>query len=128
MKVNVKPSELPCGGCKYCTKAHLNWSKFVEEVDDVVPLGKTAEPLSNDVYAALSWLFTNDEVNDYKQLSSEMNFTSLEISFADPDISIFTSTENQPCNRVCITTRTDGLAGIAYSAEELKELQKKTHI
>ena len=29
---------LPCGGCKYCRKAHENWGKFLEEVDDVVPL------------------------------------------------------------------------------------------
>ena len=29
---------LPCGGCKYCRKAHKNWGKFLEEVDDVVPL------------------------------------------------------------------------------------------
>ena len=31
-------SDLPCGGCKYCTRAHEQWSRFLEEVDDVLPL------------------------------------------------------------------------------------------
>ena len=30
--------DLPCGGCKYCTKAHKNWSEFAEEVDYAVAL------------------------------------------------------------------------------------------
>ena len=32
-------SNLLCGGCKYCTKAHQNWTFFAQEIDDVVPLG-----------------------------------------------------------------------------------------
>lgn len=31
-------SEVPCGGCKYCQRAHEQWSKFEEDIDDVVPL------------------------------------------------------------------------------------------
>nr|KAG5699813.1 hypothetical protein BaRGS_013533 [Batillaria attramentaria] len=31
-------STLPCGGCAYCVKAHKQWSRFEEDVDDVVPL------------------------------------------------------------------------------------------
>ena len=31
-------SDLPCSGCKYCTRAHEQWSRFLEEVDDVLPL------------------------------------------------------------------------------------------
>lgn len=34
--------DLPCGGCKYCTRAHNNWSRFDEEVDDVIPLASRA--------------------------------------------------------------------------------------
>ena len=30
--------DLPCGGCKFCTKMHVNWSRFEKDVDDVVPL------------------------------------------------------------------------------------------
>lgn len=29
---------LPCGGCKVCEKAHLDWDPFLDAVDDVVPL------------------------------------------------------------------------------------------
>ena len=29
---------LPCGGCKYCTHVQKKWSKFEDDVDDVVPL------------------------------------------------------------------------------------------
>jgi hypothetical protein len=34
----VPLKELPCGGCSKCLKAHNTWAKFVEEVDDVIPL------------------------------------------------------------------------------------------
>jgi hypothetical protein len=30
-------SDLPCGGCKYCKRAHDQWGRFGEDVDDVVP-------------------------------------------------------------------------------------------
>jgi transposase InsO family protein len=29
---------LPCGGCSYCARAHNQWSRFMEDVDDIVPL------------------------------------------------------------------------------------------
>ena len=31
-------SSLPCGGCAYCTRAHSQWERFSQDVDDVVPL------------------------------------------------------------------------------------------
>ena len=34
--VDVK--NLPCGGCAYCSRAHKQWSRFNQDVDDVVPL------------------------------------------------------------------------------------------
>ena len=37
-KSQIELSDLPCGGCKYCERAHKNWSQFNEEVDDVLPL------------------------------------------------------------------------------------------
>ncbi len=30
--------DLPCGGCQVCLKRHEEWSSFITEVDDVVPL------------------------------------------------------------------------------------------
>ena len=37
-RLGVPLKELPCGGCSKCLKAHNTWAKFVEEVDDVIPL------------------------------------------------------------------------------------------
>ncbi|KAH3821817.1 hypothetical protein DPMN_123585 [Dreissena polymorpha] len=34
-------ADLPCGGCKYCSKAYQSWGQFEEEVDDVTNLSKT---------------------------------------------------------------------------------------
>ena len=31
-------SDLPCGGCNYCRRAHRQWARFNNDVDDIVPL------------------------------------------------------------------------------------------
>ncbi|CAC5369754.1 unnamed protein product [Mytilus coruscus] len=31
---------LPCKGCQYCQRAHTQWSRFLNDVDDVIPLAK----------------------------------------------------------------------------------------
>ena len=36
---DVRLEDLPCGGCRYCKKAHEDWGSFFEAVDDVVSLG-----------------------------------------------------------------------------------------
>ena len=30
--------KLLCGGCRYCRRAHEHWSRFQDDVDDVIPL------------------------------------------------------------------------------------------
>ena len=35
---NLPVEALPCGGCKYCTKQHEQWSDFNNTVDDIIPL------------------------------------------------------------------------------------------
>ena len=39
-RLEVHPSDLPCGGCPKCIKAHESWSAFAEKVDDVGLLSK----------------------------------------------------------------------------------------
>ncbi len=34
--------DLPCGGCKFCERAHEQWSRFENDVDDVLPLAVRA--------------------------------------------------------------------------------------
>ncbi len=44
------PDSLPCGGCIYCERAHLRWTKFEEEVDDTIPLAvRTITPAGASV-------------------------------------------------------------------------------
>ena len=51
-KAGSEPETLPCGGCKYCTRAHNQWSRFEEDVDYVVPLAvkRVTESSSNSVW------------------------------------------------------------------------------
>lgn len=37
-RAGIRLEELPCGGCKYCSRAHHQWNTFEEDVDYVVPL------------------------------------------------------------------------------------------
>ena len=41
-----KVEESPCGGCKYCRRAHQQWARFNEDVDDIIPLSVRSEDLS----------------------------------------------------------------------------------
>ena len=34
----IKLADLPCGGCHYCTRAHNQWAKFTDEVDEAISL------------------------------------------------------------------------------------------
>lgn len=34
----ARVEDLPCEGCRYCQRAHVQWGRFSEDVDDVVPL------------------------------------------------------------------------------------------
>ncbi|MEW8187006.1 MAG: reverse transcriptase domain-containing protein, partial [Candidatus Thiodiazotropha endolucinida] len=38
-KAGMSVENLPCGGCPYCRRAHRQWARFNDDVDDVVPLG-----------------------------------------------------------------------------------------
>lgn len=43
-----RPTDLPCGGCQFCVRAHSQWSRFGDDVDDVVPLAiRTVTRLNN---------------------------------------------------------------------------------
>ena len=41
-KAGVALEDLPCGGCRYCLKAHTQWKQFEDEVDEVVPLTRVS--------------------------------------------------------------------------------------
>jgi transposase InsO family protein len=35
--------DLPCGGCPTCSRAHNQWERFEEDVDDIAPLAHSAD-------------------------------------------------------------------------------------
>ena len=37
-RAGTRLEDLPCGGCAYCERAMKQWSRFEDEVDDVIPL------------------------------------------------------------------------------------------
>ena len=48
-KNNVDITQLPCHPCHFCARAHKQWSRFIEDVDYVVPLSIRKIKLSTDV-------------------------------------------------------------------------------
>ena len=39
-QAGVELACLPCGGCRYCERAHREWARFERDVDEVIPLSK----------------------------------------------------------------------------------------
>ena len=91
-------SELPCGGCRYCTRAHQTWARFDEEVDDVVPLAvkrvntlQISNPPSN-------WFdsITNDEWVEEQRKDSDLtllrDYLENKIEPTEPELYLQSST------------------------------------
>jgi hypothetical protein len=76
-------NSLPCGGCNYCTRAHLQWERFSEDVDDIIPLATRSvnhefkiKTISTSDQSTSNWL----ECLSRQQLQ--------DTQFDDPDVSI----------------------------------------
>ena len=55
-RAGYDPSDLPCGGCDYCLRAHLQWTRFDEDVDDVVPLALKQVMATSAVTRSEPWI------------------------------------------------------------------------
>ena len=64
-QAGVDLADLPCQGCKFCTRAHQQWSRFESDVDDVVPLAVRTASVSPDVQWILS--YTEEELSKLQQ-------------------------------------------------------------
>ena len=56
---------LKCGGCPYCTRAHHQWPRFDEEVDDLVPLSFKTPTVAIQMLQLDHWLpagYTVDQI------------------------------------------------------------------
>jgi len=82
----IELKDLPCKGCKYCSRAQRNWASFEENVDDVVPLSQIDETatdrnLEDMPFAKVRMVsLSSNWVMNYSQ--EEMT----ELQEADPDI------------------------------------------
>ena len=54
MKQGVHLADLPCGGCKFCTRVHENWKHSENDVDDVVPLAIRTVHIADDADVQLA--------------------------------------------------------------------------
>ena len=83
-EAGINVSSLPCGGCKFCTKVHNQWARFLEEVDDVIPLAVRTASLDISPEEILSSEFSIDEESTWLP-----RYTSAELCEAqqvDPEL------------------------------------------
>ena len=62
---------LPCGDCRICEKVHKQWSRFEEEVDDVVPLAVKPGVSTNNEPLILRNIEAIGETSDSDSSSSD---------------------------------------------------------
>ena len=61
-RAGTEVSDLPCGGCSYCRRAHRQWARFNDDVDDVVPLAvrdinvQEADQVPSNHHAVSNWV------------------------------------------------------------------------
>ena len=72
----VQPQDLPCGGCNYCLKRHSEWSRFIECVDEAVPLTHLAHTVQQITKkpAVMSWMsgYTWDDIRNYQRQDEDL--------------------------------------------------------
>lgn len=74
--------QLPCGGCPYCSRAHRQWERFSEDVDDVIPLSiRTVIPQHVTSNSTME-----GDLSNWTENMSCMQL--LEAQLDDPDISL----------------------------------------
>lgn len=80
-----RTTDLPCGGCHHCIRAHENWAGFTEVVDNVIPLnacasgGRTVAPLAiekEEIPLHTSLEVTRTDTDVFIRHSHEMVFTA----------------------------------------------------
>ena len=61
-RAGTEVSDLPCGGCSYCRRAHRQWARFNDDVDDVVPLAvrdinvQEADQVPSNQHTVSNWV------------------------------------------------------------------------
>ena len=73
-KAGSEVSQLPCKSCKNCARAHNQWSRFYEVVDDVVPLAIKNLMLNGPDESPSSWLsgYANKDLQEAQLTDSSL--------------------------------------------------------
>jgi transposase InsO family protein len=82
-EAGVHLEDLPCGGCKYCTRLHGEWHRFEEDVDDVVPLAVRRAGVDPDLDETIAYGEEQDAPDD--QTEEEQDVEAHDISADFPD-------------------------------------------
>ncbi len=94
-RVGLEPHQLPCGGCPYCVRCHNQWSRFEEDVDDVVPIAV------RQMYTELADPF--DEEQNRTESTRFVGYSYMELrdaQMADPDVEVIIRwLEQEPPNQ-----------------------------
>ena len=129
-------ADLPCGGCKYCTRAHEKWQDFEEEVDHVTTLVQLFQEIPTDD-PAVGGCLTNVE-SKVKELlgqgvwddnSGETTLPSVRL-FMNKDVLEGSNAlaEKQVCQVKSVIGENlsdKGFSLSSFSADELTEAQKQ---
>ena len=93
----VRLEDLPCGGCRYCHRAHERWHEFDTEVDDVIPLSQLFQESPGSVgnqsavesnFEVLSPTLRQAIVSDTWD-QAEFNMFTVEHFLENPDVQVF---------------------------------------
>ena len=116
---DVQPENLPCGGCSHCQKKHGEWSRFIDLVDEAVPLvsmGRKVQQVSNGSPVVASWLngYSWEEVRTFQAEDKELKFilTWLELQEEPPEGELFLSspaTKHYWINKELFSLSDDGV-------------------
>ena len=107
-RAGIDPTMLPCyvDGCKFCPRAHQQWSRFTEDVDDVVPLAVKAVNVPSSHTS--TWLqgYTNEQLSEAQRkdpslkhlidwMSRDVQPSQGEIALCSPTVKYFFKNRTQ---------------------------------
>ena len=118
-------SELPCGGCTYCTRAHNHWLKIVQDFDDAIPLASWAEQSVRSIGRGLSDATPSDTGYNYpgRDGVSDIPTSWLEIICHDTGIRLEAQVGREKTVRVLQSGTNSGISLTDYSPLKLKKYQ-----
>ncbi len=83
-----KVEDLPCGGCPFCRRAHQQWSRFEEDVNDVVPLAVRAVSSNNSASTGVLDEPQGDQEAQRSKVDSLSKERFREEQAKDPDLEL----------------------------------------